>query len=277
MKKLTTAALLAFSMLIMPLASFAQYLDLDASVDSNTEAEAGDDAVQGSSNSSVRAGVNVRGDDSNDEDDGIADDSDNDSDADDSDSDNDDSDNSRPVRGSVELGISADLRARIQAFQDAHTRFRAELAENREGAEERFAEYRARLRARLAQFQNENRAEVTARIATNFNEINGRVTAKWADILENLRDILLRVEAKANDLGEDISAELDAAAEAIADAEAAVEAQAELSYELEIESEETVGENVAELRAKMIADLQATKAEVMEARAAVGGTFTLIK
>lgn len=286
MNKLITNFILLGSMLVMPFAAFAQTVDLE--LESDTRIEADDDSAQASTEGSASAELNSDASNEDSDDDGRTDTNESSNtdanDADDSntgrrDPNTGNGDNTRERDRAVNMraDFQSQIRERVETFQEAHANFRAEISANIQGSSELREAHMKRLRERLAQFRDQQKAEVTARIATNFNEINARITAKWADILENLRSILLRIEAKANDLGEDISSELEAAEQAIADAEAAVEVQAAKSYELEVESEETVGSAVAELRAEMATDLQVTKEAILNARAALRAAITLLR
>lgn len=134
---------------------------------------------------------------------------------------------------------------------------------------------REALKERLKVVRDEKKKQAVERIYTTLNAINERMTNHFLSVLDQVEDVLDRVQSrseKAGANGLDISsaqAAIDEAVRAIEAARTAVREQAARSYSITVTDEATLRENAKSAREQLRSDLTAVKDVVKAARDAV--------
>ena len=144
--------------------------------------------------------------------------------------------------------------------------------------EERMASLSARkeeLRARFKAIKDEKKAQILERVEDKLNKINERRTDHFLKALERLREILAKIQSRADSAeanGKNVSsvdAAITRANTAIEAAGAAVNAQADKVYELTVDDETTARNDVGTAMKALQEDLRVTRDWVQKARTAV--------
>lgn len=135
---------------------------------------------------------------------------------------------------------------------------------------EKIASREAVLKEKLQKFRDQKKAEVAERVNTNLNKINQKQTGQMQDYLDRMSSLLDKLEARVNQASPD-------ARTAIASASSAVSVQAEKDYTLQITTESRVRADAQETRDTLHKDLQAARAQVVDAKQAVANAIRAAK
>lgn len=132
----------------------------------------------------------------------------------------------------------------------------------------------ANLKAKLETFKDKKKAEVADRVNTNLNKINQNQTKQMLRHLDNMTEILNKLEAKNPVAAKNAIAD---ARNTIATTSAAVQAQAEKDYTIVITSESRVRADAKSQRDKLHTDLLALRKMVIDAKQSVGSAIRVAK
>ena len=134
---------------------------------------------------------------------------------------------------------------------------------------------REALKGRLEVVRDEKKRQAVERIYTALNAINERLTDHFLNVLDQVEDVLDRVQsradkAKANDLDvASVQTAIDDASRAIEAGRTAVREQAAKSYSVTVTDEATLRENAKSAKEQLRKDLEAVKNVVKAARDSV--------
>ena len=177
--------------------------------------------------------------------------------------------------GSVFAQTSAPWQARREEIKTQMEERREQFQVRKE---ERMASLSARkeeLRTRFKAIRDEKKAQLLERVEDKVNQINERRTDHFLKVLERLREILAKIQSRADRAeanGKNVSGvdtAIASAESAIGAAETAVNTQADKMYELTINDESTARNDVGAALKKLQEDLKATRDVVNKARTAV--------
>lgn len=138
-----------------------------------------------------------------------------------------------------------------------------EVEQNKQEREEEREQRREEFKLQLELIKDERKQEIAERIDTRLTGLNQRRTGHYLEVLDKMRMILNKLQAKVDAAaanGADVATAqtaLDAAEAAIETAEEAVVAQADNDYTAVIEGEETLRLNMGTASAKLKQDLKA--------------------
>lgn len=132
--------------------------------------------------------------------------------------------------------------------------------EVRENLQERRKELQEEFKTRLQTIRDERKRAVVDRINTKIVNINKRRTDRMKETIRKLRNILERINQKAQ------NAKVVQAQAQLRSAEEAVNAQATKQYVIEIGSEQTLKATVGSVVSQLTSDLRATHKAVIEAK-----------
>jgi membrane-associated HD superfamily phosphohydrolase len=154
---------------------------------------------------------------------------------------------------------------------------RQEAVENAQTQREEFQE-------KVNQIRSEAKQRVLSNLAERFTSVNEKWVNHWTRVLSRFSEILDKMAARIEHIGEQTGKDITAAMTAIGEAEAAiataqeaVAAQAGKTYVPEIDDEATVGVNVRDLVSQFKADLKETLGHVQVARRAMTDALSSMK
>jgi DNA-binding FrmR family transcriptional regulator len=146
------------------------------------------------------------------------------------------------------------------------------LRKREEEREEEREEHKEELRTKLQAIKDENKQKVVEKLDERLSMMNENWTQHWNNVLERLNQILDKIEARAEKLGEQgkdtaaVTQQINYAQAAIDTAQSAVDAQAEKEYTFEITEETQVREEVKVTIAQFKADTRKVLDSIKSAR-----------
>lgn len=139
----------------------------------------------------------------------------------------------------------------------------------------------AQMKQRLARFKDQQKAQLAGNVTTNLNTINQNYTTAMLNHLNNLSQILVKLEARliqssaGTDTTEAIAA-IDTAKKNISDANGALNIQLQKDYTISATSEGTLKSDIMGSRMQLKNDLQGNKDLIMKARQSVLEAIQLV-
>lgn len=132
----------------------------------------------------------------------------------------------------------------------------------------------AALKLKIKKFKDEKRAELAQKLSNNLNELNKKKITEFTRHIEQLSNILTKIEAKTNEAS---STAISTAKSAIQSAQDAIDIQSGKDYTITITSEEKVGVDVKAKRDQLNVDLKSVQQKILDARKAIVEVHTIIK
>jgi predicted phage tail protein len=176
------------------------------------------------------------------------------------------------VSGTRSRDIQVDAQLKIKA---AREEFQKSIQTTREEMQRALEVQRDALRVKLQGVKDARKKAAVERIDRNLGNLNARMTAHYANVLDQIDAVLVRIVGrtdKAQQDGKDVvsvRAAITSAQGAIAAARAAVTAQTGKTYALNITAEASLRSDVGVARKALHDDLMKTLALVKDAREAV--------
>ncbi|MDP2664386.1 MAG: hypothetical protein Q8O97_00225 [bacterium] len=152
---------------------------------------------------------------------------------------------------------------------------KANVKTKREEVKSRIEAKKVELKEKLKAVRDEKKKQIVERVYNSVNELNERMTDHLTKTLNQIQEVLDRVEsradkAEANDLDvASVRTAITAAESAIASSRSAVEAQAGKTYSFTVTTEEKLRSDVGTARQALHTDLVAVRETVKAARDAV--------
>lgn len=163
----------------------------------------------------------------------------------------------------------------LQELEKQKQAFQQQIQQKRTEIQQQIEQKRTVLKEEVAKIKNQKKQDILSRVYESINELNKRMTDQFQKALDQLSDVLLRIQtradtAKAN--GKDVSAVQAAiakATDAITAAKTAVTAQTGKVYSFQIRSDATFKKDVGQARQTLHADLVKVRDALKAARDAV--------
>lgn len=132
----------------------------------------------------------------------------------------------------------------------------------------------AQMKQKLARFKDQQKAQIAGNVTTNFNTINQNYTTAMLNHLNNLSQILVKLEARLVQAPQAIntseaSIAINAAKDSINTSNSTLNLQLQKDYSISATSEGALKSEMMETRMRLKNDLQSNKDLIMQSRQSV--------
>lgn len=161
----------------------------------------------------------------------------------------------------------------------AYSEFQERQEEARKTAEEKRQEFMEKVQ----QIRDEQKRRLAEKLSENISGVNQKWVNHWLRVLDNLTQVLVKMESRADkleSLGHDVSearAKIQEAYNAIAAAQAVLNEQAGKIYTVEFTDENDLGSGIRAAIEQLRVDLRATREEVQKAIIATKGALSSLR